>query len=109
MIITMRAARILEEPSAEANSYHSMSHAIEGRFVFDEVAKEGFRDLFKAHAETAGIRVDTWCCMSNHFHGLMEVPNAQANRARLEDEEILRRLSLVMKGERLFETRRTLE
>jgi hypothetical protein len=27
----------------------------------------------------------------------------------LEDEEILRRLSLVMKGERLFETRRTLE
>jgi hypothetical protein len=39
----MRTARILGEPSAEANSYHVMSRAIEGRFIFDELGKECFQ------------------------------------------------------------------
>lgn len=86
----MRSARILGEPSAEANSYHLMSRAIEGHFIFDEMAKERFGQLLEAHAEMAGITAYTWCCMSNHFHFLVEVPNAENNRAKLDDSEILR-------------------
>lgn len=105
----MRTARILGEPSAEANSYHLMSRAIEGRYIFDDVGKERFRELLEAHAEMAGIEVFTWCCMSNHFHLLVEVPNAEQNRAALDDEEILRRLGLVMRKERVREVRQMLE
>jgi REP element-mobilizing transposase RayT len=105
----MRRARILGELSAEANSYHLMSRVIEGRFVFDELGKERFRELLEAYAEMAGIEIFTWCCMSNHFHLLVEVPNAEMGRAALDDEEILRRLGLVMKKRRLSEVRQMLE
>jgi aminoglycoside phosphotransferase (APT) family kinase protein len=105
----MRIARILGEPSAEANSYHLMSRAIEGRFIFDDLGRERFRELLEAHAEMTGIEVFTWCCMSNHFHLLVEVPNAERSRAALDDEEILRRLGLEMKEERVKEVRQMLE
>ena len=105
----MRIARILGEPSADASSYHLMSRVIEGRFIFDELGRERFRELLEAHAEMAGIEVFTWCCMSNHFHLLVEVPNAERSRAAMDDEEILRRLALVMKEERVKEVRQMLE
>jgi putative transposase len=105
----MRTARILGEPEAAANSYHVMSRAIEGRFIFDDLGKERFRQLLEAHAEMAGIEVFTWCCMSNHFHILVQVPHPEQSRARLDDEEILRRLALVMTGERVKEVREMLD
>ena len=105
----MRTARILGEPMAAGNCYHLMSRAIEGRFIFDEEGKERFRQLLEAHAELAGIEIFTWCCMSNHFHILVEVPNATESRGNLDDEEILRRLSLVMTTDRLTEVRQMLE
>lgn len=104
----MRSPRILGEPSAAANYYHLMSRAIEGNFCFDEVAKEHFRELLEAHSEMAGIEIFTWCCMSNHFHLLAEVPNAEQGRASLDDEEILRRLGLVMSKPRVREVRQRL-
>ena len=94
---------------ASANAYHLMSRAIEGRFIFDELGKERFRLLLEAHAEMAGIEVFTWCCMSNHFHLLIEVPNAAESRAQMDDEEILRRLGLVMGAEPLIGVRQMLE
>ncbi|MFT5404000.1 MAG: REP element-mobilizing transposase RayT, partial [Verrucomicrobiales bacterium] len=71
-----------------------MSRVIEGRFIFDRVVKEKFREFLEAHCAFAGVELITWCCMSNHFHLLVQVPNA---------EEILRRLSLVSGGERVKE------
>ena len=105
----MRTARILGEPMAAGNCYHLMTRAIEGRYIFDDQGKERFRRLLEAHAEMAGIEVFTWCCMSNHFHLLVEVPNAAAGRANLDDEEILRRLGLVMTADRVTEVRQMLD
>ena len=68
--------------------------------IFDSRGKERFRQLLEWHAEMAGIEVFTWCCMGNHFHLLVEVPNAEEGRAKLEDEEILRRIGLVCSKER---------
>ena len=93
---------------AASNAYHVMSRAIEGRFIFDELGKERFRQLLEAHAEMAGIEVFTWCCMSNHFHLLIEVPNAEESRAKLDDEEIVRRLALIMGEEPLIGVRQML-
>jgi REP element-mobilizing transposase RayT len=86
-----------------------MSRVIEGRFIFDRVVKEKFREFLVAHCEFAGIDVITWCCMSNHFHLLVQVPNAEESRAGLDDEEILRRLGLVSTGDRVKEARQMLE
>ena len=68
--------------------------------IFDSKGKERFRQLLERHAEMAGIEVFTWCCMGNHFHLLVEVPNAEEGRAKLDDEEILRRIGLVCSKER---------
>ena len=81
---------------------------IEGRFIFDRVVKEKFREFLVAHFEFAGVEVITWCCMSNHFHVLVQVPNAEESCAGLDDEEILCRLSLVSTGDRVKETRQML-
>jgi putative transposase len=85
-----------------------MSRVIEGRFIFDRVVKEKFREFLEAHCAFAGVELITWCCMSNHFHLLVQVPNAEESRATLDDEEILRRLSLVSGGERVKEAREML-
>ena len=69
--------------------------------IFDSAGKERFRQLLERHAEMAGIEVFTWCCMGNHFHLLVEVPNAESSRATLEDEELLRRIGLVCSVERV--------
>lgn len=54
----MRTARILGENLAWAgNCYHLMSRAIEGRFIFDGIGKERFRQLLERHAEMAGIEI----------------------------------------------------
>ena len=74
---------------------------IEGRFIFDKLSKERFRQLLEAHAEVVVIEVFTWCCLFNHFHLLIEVPKAAESRAELDDEEILRRLGLVLGEEPL--------
>ena len=77
-----------------------MSCVIEGRFIFDGVGKERFRVLLERHAEMVGIEVFTWCCLSNHFHLLVEVPNAEVAWAQLADEEILLRIRRVCSEER---------
>ena len=105
----MRRARIAGDPEAAANCHHLMSRVIEGRFIFDRQVKEKFREFLVAHCEFAGVELITWCCMSNHFHLLVEVPNAAESRAGLDDEEILRRLSLVSAAERVKEARQMIE
>ena len=79
----MRRARIAGDPGAAANCHHLMSRVIEGRFIFDRVVKEKFREFLEAHCAFAGVELITWCCMSNHFHLLVQVqvPNAEESRA----------------------------
>ena len=101
----MRRGRIAGDPGAAANCHHVMSRVIEGRFIFDRQVKEKFREFLVAHCEFAGVELITWCCMSNHFHLLVQVPNAEESRAALDDEEILRRLGLVSTGDRVKEAR----
>ncbi len=105
----MRTARIKGEPGAAANCYHVMSRIIEGRFVLEGPVKEKFRELLELQCAFAGVELITFCIMSNHVHILIEVPNAEAYRAGIDDNEILRRLTLVTNSEeRLVEVRQML-
>ncbi len=72
----MRHPRVLGNTRNEANYYHCVTRAIEGRFIFEGSAeKEKMRQLIFAHARMTGLRVLTYCIMSNHVHLLLEVPH----------------------------------
>jgi len=91
----MRTARILGPEGGASNYYHVMSRAIEGRMIFDDLAKEKFRKLLGAHLSFAGIECVTFCLMGNHFHLLIEVPSDRDELRQMDDEAFLKRLRLV--------------
>ncbi|WP_136082310.1 transposase [Pontiella desulfatans] len=68
----MRKPRILG--TAEGNYYHVMSRVVDRRYVFGEEEKEFFRLAMRKLEAFTGVRVLTYCIMSNHWHALLEVP-----------------------------------
>lgn len=68
----MRKPRILG--SREINHYHVMSRVVSGDYIFGEKEKEFFKLSMRRLEAFSGIRVLTYCIMSNHFHLLLEVP-----------------------------------
>ena len=91
----MRSARILGPEERPANYYHVMSRAIEGRMIFDDLAKEKFRKLLEAHLQFAGIECVTFCLMGNHFHLLLHVPSGRESLRALDDAAFLKQLRMV--------------
>ena len=91
----MRSARILGPEERPANYYHVMSRAIEGRMIFDDLAKEKFRKLLAAHLQFAGIECVTFCLMGNHFHLLLHVPSGLKSVRAMDDATFLKRLRAV--------------
>jgi putative transposase len=57
--------------------------------------KERFRDLLGRLVEFCGLRLLTYCLMSNHFHVLVEVPKAVGE---IDDAELIRRSALIYGG-----------
>jgi putative transposase len=76
--------------------YHVVSRC-NGRQFFMEAAteKERFRDLLGRLVEFCGLRLLTYCLMSNHFHILVEVPKEVGE---IDDVELIRRSALVYGG-----------
>lgn len=97
-----------QQPS---NCYHVMSRTTGGDFLFGDEEKFRFRRWLKRMAEFSGIRVIAWCCMSNHFHILLEVPEKGAFvRPLLEDEEkMLKHLRLLYSRAEVLAVRRELQ
>ncbi|MFC5051181.1 transposase [Rubritalea spongiae] len=93
----MAKARILapwvgkEEKSA---IYHCVSRVVERRFHFKKLEKEQFIKFMRLYEAFCGVRVLSYCVMSNHFHLLVEVPPRP--EGGLSDAELLDRLGLVM-------------
>ena len=80
--------RSLRAKVSESAFYHVMSRALERRHIFDPVASERFRGFMRQVETFTGVRVVTYCIMSNHFHLLLHVPA----RRPVTDEEMLSRL-----------------
>ena len=80
--------RPLRAKVPESAFYHVMSRALERRYIFDQVAAETFRIFMRQVEGFAGVRVVTYCIMSNHFHLLLQVPARKA----IPDSEMLGRL-----------------
>jgi len=82
----MKRNRLLGRGSR--NYYHIMSRVIEGRFIFEAEEKRFFHYFMRKLERFMGVRILTYCIMSNHFHILLEVVDNQ----EIGDEEILRRI-----------------
>ena len=82
----MRKPRILGRN--KTNYYHIMSRVVNGEFVFGDEEKFFFRMTMRKLERFMGVKILTYCIMSNHFHILLEVPEVK----NLSDEEILDRL-----------------
>ena len=84
--------------------YHCVSRIVDRRFIFNDKEKECFVDIMRRLEGFLGVRVLTYCVMSNHFHILMEVPDP-AEVEVLSAETLRARLPLLYRGAALAEAR----
>ncbi len=73
--------------------YHCVSRVVDRQFRFGKVEKEEFVKVMRIYERFCGVKVLSFCVMSNHFHILVEVPSRPVGG--ICDDEILDRLSLV--------------
>ena len=74
--------------------YHCVSRVVDRRFALGDTEREQFVRYMRAYERFCGVRVLTFCVMSNHFHILLEVPAAPEGRgADWSDERLLEHLS----------------
>jgi len=86
----------------ERNYYHIMSRVIEQRFIFGNEEKQFFLSLMRRLEKFMGVRILTYCIMSNHFHILLEV----TSNKDLDDKEILLRIDEFYRKEQALEIRK---
>ena len=91
----MRKARLKAPADARTAFYHCVSRVVDKEFrLGEEEVKEKFVELMREYERFCGVKVVTYCVMSNHFHILLEVP--ERPREPLGDKavvELLRGLS----------------
>ena len=84
--------RIVGKGPFESYCYHAMSRTCGGEVHFDDVEKEALRKLLWKMSEFCGVKVVTYCVMSNHFHVLVDVPWWEVWLRRFEGPEGEQRL-----------------
>ena len=105
----MRPLRHLVPPQYDG-LYHVISRVVQKQMIFGQAEKRHFRELLVAYAGFSGIDVVAWCLMDNHFHLLLRVPGKEReDPAALPEAEILRRLALIYRGQRLRQIHTILE
>ncbi|MSU37176.1 MAG: chemotaxis protein CheW [Pedosphaera sp.] len=87
----MRQARIKIPSGDGPGVYHCVSRVVDRRFIFGVTEMEMFLRFMREYEQFCGVRVLTYCLMSNHFHVLLEVP--QRPKIMPDVEEIMNRLS----------------
>jgi putative transposase len=91
----MRTARLL---GTGRSFYHVMSRVVDRRMVFEPKDKEIFRKILRNQEAFSGVRIVTYCLMSNHFHLLLEVPDRET-LAPLDEDGLLALLPLLYPGD----------
>ena len=88
----MRRARFKAEASVQVAHYHCVSRVVDRNFVLGELEKETFVKLMRRYETYCGVRVLSFCIMTNHFHILLEVPKRPTPENLPTDDELVDRL-----------------
>lgn len=72
----MRQRRLKAPANSYADTafYHCISRVVNRDFVLGDEEREEFVRLMRVYERLCGVRVVTYCVMSNHFHVLVGVP-----------------------------------
>lgn len=87
----MRKARYLPEGQ---HITHCISRVVDRQFVLGEAEKLHFYKLMRRLESFSGIRVLTYCIMSNHFHLLLDTPDPSAVLPA-NDQQLLERVRML--------------
>ncbi|MCK6685923.1 MAG: transposase [Thermoanaerobaculia bacterium] len=101
----MRTARAFPSEDSQAGFFHCLSRVVDRRFILGDPEKETFRKILRACETFYGLKVLTYCIMSNHFHVLVEVPEPQ----ELTEEEVLGRIAALYPPKFMTALRQDLE
>ena len=74
--------------------YHCVSRVVDNRFIFNDLEKNRFYRIMRNLEDFLGVRVLTYCLMSNHFHILLDVPDSE-EYPKLTEEVLLEKLPLL--------------
>jgi len=74
--------------------YHCVSRIVDRNFALGDLEKEHFVKLMRAYETFCGVRVITFCIMTNHFHILLEVPQRPAREHLPSDQELVQLLKV---------------
>ncbi len=67
----MRQARLKAPDDHEVAYYHTISRVVNREYVLGEEEREQFVEMMRCYEHFCGVRVLTYCVMSNHFHLLL--------------------------------------
>ena len=85
----MRRARFKAPSSHPFAYYHCVSRIVNRDFVLGEAEKAQFSEFMRLYEKLYGLRIVSYCLMSNHFHLLVEVPQRPADEALPDDEGLI--------------------
>ncbi len=90
-----RSLQLIPGFEERAGIYHVVARTVWKTFLFEEREKDMLRSVLRSYEAFCGVRVMTFCLMSNHFHVLVEVPPKEDAALLLDepDEVFLERLS----------------
>jgi REP element-mobilizing transposase RayT len=70
----MSRPRAFPFPDSKAGVFHAVSRIAGRLHLIGDEEKAFFIRVMRAYADLLGVRLLTWCVMSNHFHILVHVP-----------------------------------
>ncbi len=101
----MRTARAFPVEGSQTGFFHCISRVVDRRFIMGDPEKETFRRILRQCETFYGLKVLTYCIMSNHFHILVEVPEPR----ELTEEEVLSRVAALYPAKFVIGLRRELD
>ena len=92
-----RQHQLMPDHEERAGIYHITSRFVLKSYLMEDAEKEYMRFTMRKYEAFCGVRVLTYCLMSNHIHLLVEVPPKQDAELLLDatDEVFLNRLRFV--------------
>jgi len=91
-----RTSRRFKGLGAGTEYFHCVSRVVDRRMVLKEREKEEFIRIMRLYEEFYGLRVLSYCLMTNHFHILLEVPKRPSQSELPDDGALADRVSAAL-------------
>ena len=86
----MRRPRFRGPKNLPVAYFHCVSRIVGREFLLGDVEKDHFLKLMRLYEKLCGLRILSYCIMSNHFHLLVEVPRRPSPENLPGDAELVR-------------------